>query len=236
MGEIMSSKAKISILIPAYKADRFIKECLDSIEAQTYFEDYMDYEILIGIDGCEDTLNKVKAIRGNYRNIKVYMMERNMGVYITLNTLLTLAKNSIFIKFDADDVMRDNMVEKISESINEFDIVRYYCQKFKFSFENKLDILLPDGSLAFKKSVIEKIGGFKPWVCGADTDFLNRAKNVCSVKNIIEVLFYYRNHEESLTHDPRTGKDSQIRQGYIKQMSKSFEYVQPVTNSFFKVN
>lgn len=232
----MSGKAKISILIPAYKADRFIKECLDSIEAQTYFEDYLDYEILIGIDGCDDTLNKVKDIRGNYRNIKVYMMESNMGVYITLNTLLTLGKYNNFIKFDADDVMNQDMVRKISESINEFDIVRYYCQKFKDSIENKSDILLPDGSLCFKKSVVKKIGGFKPWICGADTDFLKRAKNVCSVKNIIEVLFYYRNHQGSLTQDPMTGKDSLIRQGYIKQLSKSFEYEQPVTNRFFEVN
>jgi glycosyltransferase involved in cell wall biosynthesis len=77
----MDQKEKISIIIPAYKATLFIKECLDSIQGQTYFSDNGNYEILLGIDGCDETLDMVLKIRNRYKNLKVFMMESNKGVY-----------------------------------------------------------------------------------------------------------------------------------------------------------
>lgn len=48
----------VSICVSAYKASDYIKECLDSINGQTYFNKNKNYEVIVGIDGCEETLEK----------------------------------------------------------------------------------------------------------------------------------------------------------------------------------
>jgi hypothetical protein len=56
-------KKPISVIIAAYNADKFIEECLDSVFNQTYFVDNEYYEVLVGVDGCEKTLDKLKMIQ-----------------------------------------------------------------------------------------------------------------------------------------------------------------------------
>lgn len=231
----MEQKEKISIIIPAYKASPYIKECLDSIQGQTYFSDNGNYEILLGIDGCAETLETVEKIRSQYKNLKVFVMESNKGVYITLNTLLSLVSAENVIIFNADDVMKPLMVEEIARYIKGYEIVRFYCERFNDKTGQVTDIMLPHGSLYFNKTVSEKLGGFKAWVCAADTDFVNRAVSIFTEKRILEVLFRYRVHGGSLTQKPGTGIHSDLRNQYIKQISNNFEYVDPEVNTFFEV-
>ena len=82
----------ITIYITAYKAKDFLKECLDSISNQTYFINNPNYEILLGIDGCEETLEFAKTIMEKYNNLRILMMNKNCGTYITSNTLIKEAK------------------------------------------------------------------------------------------------------------------------------------------------
>ena len=49
----------VSIIISAYKASEFIEECLDSILGQSTS---IRYEVILGVDGCKDTLDKIKSI------------------------------------------------------------------------------------------------------------------------------------------------------------------------------
>jgi len=102
----------ISIIISAYNAQNFIEECLDSIEAQTFFVGNNNYEILLGIDGCFASLNEVARIKAKYRNLRVFYMPENMGVYITFNTLLTYSKKKYILFFGADDIMWPDMISK----------------------------------------------------------------------------------------------------------------------------
>ena len=100
----------VSVIISAYKASEFIEECLDSIlEQQTNF----DYEVLVGVDGCPDTLNKIKDILYKYKdfNFRFYYFEINVGKYLMVNSM---AKESIYDNlafFDVDDIMMNNFIE-----------------------------------------------------------------------------------------------------------------------------
>ena len=58
----------ISILIAAYNADKYIKECINSITTIT------PHEILVGIDGCKKTLNVVNKLKNE--NLKVFNKEK----------------------------------------------------------------------------------------------------------------------------------------------------------------
>lgn len=57
-------KEGVSIILTAWKTQDYIEECLDSINKQQFFnKEKTNYEILLGIDGCEKTLEK--SIKSN---------------------------------------------------------------------------------------------------------------------------------------------------------------------------
>ena len=82
----------VSVCISAYDTAEYIEECLDSIYDQSYFLTNDNWEVLVGIDCCEQTLLKVKSIMHKYKNIRVFMMDSNKGTYITCNTIIKNAK------------------------------------------------------------------------------------------------------------------------------------------------
>jgi glycosyltransferase involved in cell wall biosynthesis len=203
----------ISIVISAYGAEEYIKQCLDSIEDQTYFMDNDNYEVLIGVDGCSRTLAKVKGIRNQYRNVRVFMNESNSGVYATINALIDKAKNDIILRFDADDVMKPHMIKRGMYYAKNYDIVMFGYDVF-YNDVNKINIQkfrCADGVIFLRKDVFERAGGFRPWPMAADSEFIARVRNNCKVKRTRARLFHRRLHDDSLTRDISTGYKSKQR-------------------------
>lgn len=206
----MNKKQGISICISAYNNDNYIEECLDSIQNQTYFINHNNYEILLGIDGCEKTLNKVIDIMDKYKNIKVVLMTENRGTYIICNTLMYLAQYEWLLRFDSDDIMLPNMVEVFMNYSNgEYDLLYCNCQNF---YDGKTDTKDRQLNKPFKKGIYEisstpfqkktifnKFGGFQPWRCSADSEYKERLHNVIKNKRLPIVLYKRRLHDESLT-------------------------------------
>ena len=95
----------VSICVTAFKSVKFIKKTLNSITNQTWFKNNKNYEIILGIDGCNETLQYIKRIQNNYKNLIVIMMKKNKGTYITTNTIMTISKYDHLIRFDSDDIM-----------------------------------------------------------------------------------------------------------------------------------
>ena len=108
----MTNSFGVSVCITAYNATRFIKECLDSIEQQTWFRDRDNWEILVGVDNDPKTMRYLRKIMSNYRHIRVFMMNSNEGTYITINSLMYLTKYDYVVRFDADDIMNANCIEE----------------------------------------------------------------------------------------------------------------------------
>lgn len=71
---------KISVLMPAYNAEKYIKEAIDSILAQTF----SDFELIIIDDGSTD---RTAEIVNDYSDSRIRFCpnEKNMGVAATLN-------------------------------------------------------------------------------------------------------------------------------------------------------
>ncbi len=227
-----------SILITAYNTKDFIEQCLESIEKQTYFKDNNEYEILIGIDGCLGTFEKVQQIRKNFRNIKVFYMKKNYGTYITTNTLLALSRFDNLIRFDSDDIMFDNFIEILSNNL-EYDLIQYQFKNFQNNdFENsKLDAIIYPGCIFYKKKIFEKLGGYKNWICAADSELEKRfLKANFKILRINKPLFYRRIHENSLTNSKLTRNNSEIRNELAKKLQAINNdypiYVQPEVGEF----
>ena len=208
----------ISVCVTAYKSKNYLKDCLDSIEHQTWFKTHDNWEVIVGVDGCQETLDYLMSIAGRYRNLRVYMMDSNRGTYVTTNTIMSLAKYDGLLRFDSDDVMLPRMVEEIMLVRKKQDIVKFMMK----NFGPRNDAYIACGQIYIRHTAFDEFGGYQPWVCGADSEFWKRVSKFCRVKFIDKVLFKRRVHEGSLTTSKSTGGNSKIRERYaaiIKRMN-----------------
>ncbi|MBO5525542.1 MAG: glycosyltransferase [Clostridia bacterium] len=108
----------ISVIVPIYNAENFIKRCLDSICGQSY----TNLEIVLVNDGSKDnTLSILKEYSSFDKRIKVIDQE-NGGVATARNTGLTNATGEYFLFVDADDWIETDMVERMVSLVEEADI------------------------------------------------------------------------------------------------------------------
>lgn len=219
------TKEPFSIILTAYKTEKFIEECLDSIESQTYFENNDNYEILVGVDGCENTLNKLNEIKDKYRNLYIYMMKENRGTYMTTNALLNLIKYENVIRFDTDDIMEPNLVEDLVDfkNINDDDVIKLGYSDWREGKKINDYVLVNDGIIYFKKSVMDDIaGGYMPWECAADSELISRLKGRVKISGLNKRLFIRRIHDNSLTLRKDTGYKSVKRLKYNNQIKGKY--------------
>jgi len=114
---------KLSILIPMYNAENFIKRCLDSLITQ-YIKNE-DYEIIVYDDGSTDRSLEIVSNLSNERDNIFIHSHKNQGVIKTRNKLLKLAKGDYVYFVDADDYVAPNSLDNI----------------LNFALNNKLDIM-----------------------------------------------------------------------------------------------
>lgn len=202
----------VSICLTAYNVPDYIKECLDSIQNQTWFKDHDNWEVLVGIDGCEKTAEVVAPLLKNYKNTRAFMMDKNVGTYITTNTMMSMAKYRNVLRFDSDDIMCPDMIEKIMENKDNYDAVRFHLQNFGLNNREYQAC----GQIFMKKSIFKEFGGYRPWPCSADSELLVRLKKYASILELDDILMLRRAHSESLTRNKKTNFKSNIRKKYLQ--------------------
>lgn len=89
---------KITVLMPAYNAGKYIREAIDSVLQQTF----TDFELLIVNDGSTDNTAEVIQSFNDPRIVMIY--QDNKGVSLALNKGLQYARAPYVARFDADDV------------------------------------------------------------------------------------------------------------------------------------
>ena len=201
----------ISIIMPAFDASEFIGDCIDSMKEQSY----TNFDVHIGIDNCDKTLRTLKKMDLDSR-FKLYQAVENVGPYVIANTLLEKCRCPKHIKFDADDVMRPNMVNRMMKILaGHSELVYCRYENFGLKEPNKNVEAYAEGVYAAENSVMDSLGGFRAWRCAADTDFRARATNAgVRITRIPEVLFDRRVHTKNLTRAAETALGSPLRQTY----------------------
>lgn len=96
---------RVSVIIPAYNAEAFIGECLDSVIGQTY----QDFEIVVVNDGSSDA---TESVLKRYRDRIVYFVQENRGVAAARNIGLGLASGEFVALLDADDYWLPEYLER----------------------------------------------------------------------------------------------------------------------------
>jgi hypothetical protein len=206
----------ISIIIPAWGAADFLQECLDSLIAQTHLlSGDNQYEILLGVDACNSTRKRALKIASNYPNLKVYYFERNYGPYIVKNSLARITEHKRLMFFDADDTASPDMIERLLLCDQEPVGAAVYMN----GCDSDGYVKKTCGVFLIRKTDFIGLGGFMPWQCAADTEFLQRL-GISRTRKIFldETLMHRRVHDKQLTIKPDTGFGSTLRAGYMRQI------------------
>jgi glycosyltransferase involved in cell wall biosynthesis len=97
----------VTVLMPVYNAERFLKHAVQSVLTQTF----TDFELLIINDGSTDA--SVSIIQSfNDKRIRLVHNEKNSGVIDTLNKGISLATGKYIARMDADDYCLPTRFEK----------------------------------------------------------------------------------------------------------------------------
>lgn len=211
---------KISLLIVCYNEEDYIKECVESILSQDYF----NFEIIIIDDGSTDqSLEFIKKYNAENSNVKYFINSSNMGVGFSKKRAIEEATGEICGFVDADDTLEQGCLRKIVEafesSIGKVDAVytQYnVCDKkmkkievcktaSKVPYQNKLFFNVNfevSHFFCFRKLSYLKTSGIDTSLLSAvDQDFYLKLYDVGRFRFIKEPLYNYRLHAEGISQD-----------------------------------
>ena len=176
---------KVSVLIPAYNAEKYIEKCIQSVVNQTL----KDIEIIIINDGSLDNTKDVIKQFVQDKRIRV-IDKKNSGYGATLNLGIKEAKGEYISIVEADDFIDESFLKKLY-SFSGYDIIKSNFSYFPQNIEYKLNF---EGICTVEDT--PEIINIKPsiWSAIYKKDFLlnngilfNEAKNA----NYQDVLFHY---------------------------------------------
>lgn len=101
--------ARISVIMGIYNCASTLQEALDSLYSQTY----QDFEIILCDDGSTDnTYDIAYENQLKHENIVLLRNDKNLGLNITLNRCLSVAKGEYIARMDGDDISLPTRFEK----------------------------------------------------------------------------------------------------------------------------
>lgn len=109
----MNSKTRVSVLMPVYNGEKYLRGAIDSILRQTY----SNYEFIIINDGSTDgSASLIKS----YKDLRIRFIDNgiNIGLPSTLNKGIELAIGEYIVRMDQDDV---SLPERISKQVGFMD-------------------------------------------------------------------------------------------------------------------
>lgn len=97
----------VTIGLAVYNAERYLKECVDSIIAQTF----KDFEVIAVLDAPQDESETVLRRCADTR-FRILINEKNIGQGPSANIILREAQCSLIARMDADDIMLPERIER----------------------------------------------------------------------------------------------------------------------------
>ncbi|MDB4575818.1 glycosyltransferase [bacterium] len=138
---------KVSLIIPVYNAEKYLRSCLSSATGQTL----SDIEIICVDDCSTDSSHQLLTSYANQKsNIRIIRHEKNRGEGAARNTGLDNARGEYIFHLDADDTIPPDALEKLYEEAAKFksDMVKgRYDIVHEDGSINKLDWSTPDNKI-----------------------------------------------------------------------------------------
>lgn len=241
---------KISVIIPIYNVEKYIRECLESVVNQTY----KNLEIIVVNDGTKDNSMKIVEEYLSDKRIKIINKE-NGGLSSARNRGMEEATGDYISFIDSDDYIAIDMYEKLVKEINNEDIIIFdytifndrtkevvnYVKEFSIKVPFTHDeeylyaaFLCTCWSKLYKRLYLEN-NKYKFYNSLYEDEYWNLetillAKNI---KYIDQKFYYYRvNRENSIIQKTR----EKIDHNFYKKQQISYEKILNKIENFIKEN
>lgn len=233
----MKKEIGVSIIMPVYNEEQYIREAIDSILEQTY--PFIEFIIVNDV-----STDRTDAIVRSYADERLvyFTSSVHQGTYKCRNRAVRGAKGQYLAMMDADDIAMPERLEKqfryleahpdvcavgtdrISIPMNSYDTVPH-------SYEEILLALLKDNafvhsSLMVRASVFRQLEGYdERYLYSSDYDLACRLALTSKVVNLPEALVFYRWHPEQISQRCRKEQAEyadEIRSHYQKKFIDFF--------------
>lgn len=151
---------KISVIVPVYKAEKYLHRCVDSILSQTF----TDFELILVNDGSPDNSGAICDEYAQKDNRVHVFHKKNGGVALARNLGLDNAKGKWITFIDADDYIEDGFLN-FPDSTQEDLLIQNYKviegENYDVKFENST--IPPTQIQEFINQNIDKLWLRTPW-------------------------------------------------------------------------
>lgn len=209
----------VSVIMPAYNAESFIKKAIDSVLSSTY----QNIELLIADDASTDnTINIINQFSDS--RIKLFKNSTNYGYLKTWNYLMEKAKGAFICFCDADDYISKEKIEKQAVYLMEHgnigicgsnisivnennEVIKskiYPCNWLEIQGNLFTEFQFPfaGSAVMIKAEVYEVTGGYRNFfdrLGWEDHDWLIRCCENFKGTNLSEIHYFYRKNVNSVT-------------------------------------
>lgn len=209
----------ISVIVPIYNTEKYLRECLDSLRAQTY----TDIEVVMVNDGSTDSSPAIAAEYARRDSRFKLINKENGGQSSARNLGIDNAVGDLFFFLDSDDALHPQSLELLSNALKDYPEVDMAMADLKWSdrpryrITNKYEIrdgadLLVDTLYQkkgthnspcvrlIKKKVLKQAGYFRDGIVYEDLDYSFALYQSCgkiAVSN--DIIHFYRKTPGSTT-------------------------------------
>ncbi len=210
-GKILRNKnIKVSIIIPVYNVEKYLRKCLDSVCAQTL----EDIEIIC-VNDCskDDSIEILKEYASKDNRIKIIDFKENRGVAVARNEAIKIATGEYIGFVDSDDWIDLDFYEKLYKKAS-YTSSQIAIANAKKIVNNKYGNFVTDIE-NIKKNKVNFNGWF--WLAIYSLDFLKKHFDIKFIENltygedrIFPILAIY--YAKKITTVPSTSYYYNIRQ------------------------
>ena len=205
-------RPKVTVLMPAYNGEKYLREAVDSILNQTFTE----FEFLIIDDGSTDkTWQILQEYAGMDQRIVLVQNDNNLGLAKSLNKGLGMAKGEYIARMDADDIslperlafqvafldenpnigLVGSSVQLISTDGFLGSVWRYPTIHSFILWSLFFHTPIAHSTVIFRSTVIKRVGGYDyTLIANQDRDLWQRLSSVTCFANLPDVYLLYREH------------------------------------------
>lgn len=150
--------AKISVIIPCYKAEEYIEKCLRSLEVQTF----RDFDVILVDDCSPDDTERVVAAYGETSALEITYLknEKNSGPAVSRNNAIAASTAEYVCFCDSDDWYDADYLEKMAAAAQQNAADMVICgYKVAFSDGEKLThtLALQEGKVEKRKALTARV-------------------------------------------------------------------------------
>jgi len=203
---------RVTVLLPVYNAEKYIKEAIESMLNQTF----RDFELLIINDGSTDkSLEIITSCKDG--RIRLIVNEKNEGLIYSLNKGIEMAQGEYIARMDADDICMPERLEiqvefmennpnigvvgswTMTDSGEKKFIGKYYSDPAKIKSGFLFGTSLAHPTVMIKKGALGNFRYDENFKHAEDYDLWTRMADSVNFANLTEVLLMHRKHEESVS-------------------------------------